>query len=139
MESLEKIIGQILSSASLSRTRTRARILGELLKNRKPLTQKQITLNLGENSPDKVTIYRTLEKFVEKGIVHKAYVDKREWHYELSLDCTEKQCHPHFTCSECGKTFCLKGSFLPLVKGLKKGFVVHRQQVRVEGLCSSCS
>jgi Fur family ferric uptake transcriptional regulator len=139
MKSLEKTICRILSSASLSRTRTRTRILAELLKNRRPLTQKQITLNLGENSPDKVTIYRTLEKFSEKGIVHKAYVGKRQWHYELSLDRTEKQCHPHFTCSECGRTFCLKGSFLPLVKGLKKGFVVHRQQVRVEGLCSSCS
>jgi hypothetical protein len=26
----------------------------------------------------------------------------------------------------------------PLVKGLNKGFVVHRQQVRLEGLCPRC-
>ena len=139
MENLEKKIRQILNSASLARTRPRTKILEVLLKSQKPLTPKQITEYLGENSPDKVTIYRSLEKFIKKGFVHKAYLDRKKWYYELSGNCMEKQCHPHFICSKCGKTFCLKGSFMPLVEGLKKGFVVHRQQVRIEGLCSLCS
>ncbi len=129
----------MLKGVALNRTAAQVRVLQELLKADKPLSGEDIVEKLGGNWPDKVTIYRIMERFRVVGLVHRAYLHERAWKYELAGNCSEKQCHPHFTCSGCGKTFCLHGLFPPLVKGLEKGFVVHRQQVRIEGLCSSCS
>lgn len=132
-------IEQFLTKAKLRKTQPRLKILKTLLNSTKPLTQEQITEELGAKAPDKVTVYRCLENFVEAGLVHKAFLQERTWHYELSHHCTDSQCHPHFTCKKCGVTSCLRGKSLPLIKGLKKGFVIHRQQVRLEGLCPKCA
>jgi Fe2+ or Zn2+ uptake regulation protein len=63
----------------------------------------------------------------------------RAWHFELANRCTEKQCHPHFTCTNCGVTHCLTDITLPLAQVSRKGFVISRQQVRLEGLCPACA
>lgn len=134
-----KRVESLLRSADLRRTKPRAAIMSVLLQARKPLTQDQISSNLADTAPNKVTIYRTLERFCEAGLLHKAFMQKRAWHFELADRCTEKQCHPHFTCKKCGVTQCLTKLSLPLVKGLNNGFIIHRQQVRLEGLCPRCA
>jgi len=131
-------IEDLLHSANLRRTGPRAAILNVLLRAGKPLTQGQIAANLGASIPNKVTIYRTLESFCKTGLVHKAFMHKRAWHFELADRCTEIQCHPHFTCKRCGVVRCLVGLSVSIVEGLKKGFVIHRQQIRLEGLCPRC-
>jgi Fur family ferric uptake transcriptional regulator len=131
-------IEKLLASADLRRTRPRAAILNVLLHARKPLTQDQIAARLSPAIPNKVTIYRTLESFRKSGLVHKAFMHKRAWHFELADKCTEVQCHPHFTCKKCGATSCLVGLPVSIVEGLKEGFVIHRQQIRLEGLCPRC-
>jgi Fur family ferric uptake transcriptional regulator len=130
---------EILRAANCNFTKAQLLIMQHLLKAHKPLSREELAQKLGANCPDKVTVYRIMEKFCKNNMVHKVYLKGRAWKYELPHNCTEKQCHPHFTCTNCGETFCLTGRSLPLIKGLHKGFVVHRQQVRVEGLCSSCS
>ncbi len=129
---------ELLKAAGFNLTKPQMLIMRELLVASKPLSREGLAKKLGKNCPDRITVYRVLEKFCRVGLVHKAYIQKRAWNYELAHHCSDKQCHPHFTCNSCGETFCLTGLFLPLVKGLKKGFVVHRQQVSIEGLCSSC-
>lgn len=131
-------IENLLNSADLHRTGPRVAILSVLLNAHKPLTQAQISTNLAPNAADKVTIYRTLERFCSAGLVHKAFMHKRAWHFELADRCTETQCHPHFTCKKCGVVSCLVDLPVSIVKGLKKGFVVHRQRVQLEGLCPRC-
>ena len=131
-------IDNLLRSSDLRRTSPRVAILSVLLQAQKPLTQEQISASLAPTIPNKVTIYRTLERFCGAGLVHKAFMQKRAWHYELADRCTEEQCHPHFTCKKCGVISCLAGLSVSIVKGLKKGFVIHRQQVRLEGLCPRC-
>jgi len=131
-------IKNLLRSVDLRRTGPRVTILSVLLRAGKPLTQDQIAAKLADAVPNKVTIYRTLESFCKAGLVHKAFMHKRAWHFELADKCTESQCHPHFTCEKCGVTQCLTKLSVSIVKGLKKGFVIHRQQVRLEGLCPRC-
>ena len=87
---------------------------------------------------NKVTIYRTLESLVKVGLVHRAFMQERAWHFELANHCSETQCHPHFTCSSCGTTHCLTGFSVPMARSPYKGFVIHHQQVRLEGLCPAC-
>jgi Fur family ferric uptake transcriptional regulator len=128
----------MLKAAKLYCTKGRVAILKVLMKTDKPLSQEQISRRLGEKHFDKVTIYRTLESLLKVGLVHKAFMDKRACHFELANNCTESQCHPHFTCTSCGKTHCLMEISLPMAKSPHKGFVIHRQQVRLEGLCPAC-
>ena len=130
---------EILKAAKLYCTAGRVAILKVLMKAGKPLSQDQIARRLGKNHFDKVTVYRTLESLLGVGLVHKVFVDKRARHFELSHNCTESQCHPHFTCTSCGETTCLTEISPPMAKSPHKGFIIRRQQVRLEGLCPACS
>lgn len=130
---------KLLKSANLYCTNRRVAILKVLSAANKPMTQHQIAASLGRAAPDKVTIYRTLESFLEAGLVHKAFLRQRTWHFELAHNCTENQCHPHFTCTSCGDTNCLTEISLPMAKSPHKGFVIDRQRVQLEGLCPRCN
>ena len=136
---LDSTARKTLKAAKLYRTECRTATLKVLLKISKPLSQGQIALRLDKSHFNKATIYRTLESFCEVGLVHKVFVHKRAVHFELADRCTAAQCHPHFTCKSCGATRCLTGLSVPIVEGLKEGFVIHRQQIRLEGLCPLCA
>ena len=138
-QNLDKQARRMLKTAKLYCTESRLTILGILAKADKPLSQDQIAGRSGRKQFDKVTIYRTLESLLQVGLVHKAFMEKRAWHFELAHNCTEHQCHPHFTCSNCGDTHCLTEISLPMAKSPHQGFVIHRQQVRLEGLCPKCA
>jgi Fur family transcriptional regulator, ferric uptake regulator len=137
--SIQDKIEHMLKTANIRRTGPRTAVLSVLLRSRKPLTQDEIADSLMPHAPDKVTIYRTLESFIKAGFVHKAYIEARQWHFELASHCSREQCHPHFVCNGCGRTRCLTGQAAPAVKVPWKDFVVQRQQTKLEGLCSSCS
>ena len=132
-------IERILQSGGLYRTAGRAAILKVLLQADKPLSREQIALRLGKAGLNKVTIYRALESFVGAGLVHKAFLHHRTWYFELAHNCTENQCHPHFTCTNCGEMQCFTDMRLPMAKAAKKGFVINHQRVQLEGLCPACS
>jgi Fur family ferric uptake transcriptional regulator len=128
----------LLTSAGLRLTRPRLAILGVLLNAEKPITHDQITVKLAHPIPNKVTIYRVLESFLQAGIVHKAFLRERAWHFELARNCTDTQCHPHFTCTSCEATYCFTDAALPMTKS-PRGFTIHHQRVQLEGLCPNCS
>jgi len=129
----------ILGTAKLRQTASRIAILRVLLMAVRPVTAEHIAEKLGPKSPNKVTIYRVLESLLQADIVHKAYLKERTWHFELSHNCTKKQCHPHFTCTNCGQTHCLTNTSVPMAKSPDKGFVIHHQRVQLEGLCPDCN
>jgi Fur family ferric uptake transcriptional regulator len=132
-------IRKMLKTAKLYCTESRTAILKVLFEADRPLSQDEIAQRLGKKRFDKVTIYRTLESLLKVGLLHRAFIDKRACHYELAHNCTESQCHPHFTCTNCGSTHCLTKISMPMVKSPYKGYVIHRQQVRFEGLCPACT
>ena len=132
-------LSDMLRTANLYRTKCRLAILDVLTNSTTPLNQEQIASRLGHKRFNKVSIYRTLASLLKVGLVHRAFMEKRAWHFELADNCTETQCHPHFTCTSCGSTHCLTEMPVPMVRTPYKGFVVHHQQVRLEGLCPACA
>ncbi len=130
---------QILRDAKLYTTKARIGILKVLMHAAGPLRQDEIGERLTSRTLNKATVYRTLESLLTAGLVHRVSLDDRAWHFELADHCTEKQCHPHFTCTNCGVTHCLTDITLPLAHIPRKGFVISRQQVRLEGLCPACA
>ena len=137
--SLNQKIAKILKSSHLRKTPARAAILEALFLAKKPQTAEQIASKLGIKSPNKVTIYRTLESLIKAGFVHKAYTGARKWHFELAHHRREEQSHPHFVCNGCGAARCLTNWSVPVTKVPWKGFVIQHQQIKLEGLCPSCS
>jgi Fur family ferric uptake transcriptional regulator len=129
---------RLLDSSGLRRTGPRLAVLSILLEEGKPVTHEQITAKLAEAAPNKVTIYRVLESFVEADIVHKAFLREKAWHFELADRCTASQCHPHFTCTSCDQTHCLTDTDMPIAKP-PAGFTIHHQRIQLEGLCPNCS
>lgn len=134
----KKRVDNLLGSVKLRRTGPRRTILEVLLSARRPQTVDEIMTAMRKGGVNKVTVYRTLESMVGAGLVHRAFVHKRAEHFELADRCTDAQCHPHFTCRKCGVTKCLIGVSAPLVRGLGKGYILQRQQTRLEGICPRC-
>ena len=87
---------------------------------------------------DRITLYRTLKLFVEKGILHEIVLphDKK---YALCKDsCGEsghKHEHLHFHCSKCEDTLCLESDLTPIKL---KGFKVESTELNVFGVCHNC-
>jgi Fur family transcriptional regulator, ferric uptake regulator len=129
---------QMLRTTKLYCTEARVAILKVLMQAPCPLRQNQIAEDPTSKTLNKVTIYRTLESLVQVGLVHRAFMHKRAWHFELAHHCSKTQCHPHFTCLNCGQTHCLTGILIPMAKSPYKGFTISRQQVRLEGICPAC-
>jgi Fe2+ or Zn2+ uptake regulation protein len=136
---LKEKVDRLLDSAKLKKTLPRRTVLEVLLNAAHPQTADEIGLAMGKARPNKVTVYRTLESMVDAGLVHKAFVEERSQHYELADKCTEHQCHPHFVCTDCGQTRCLPETSVPMATTPPAGFIIHRQQVRLEGLCPECA
>lgn len=136
---LKDKINVLLDSVKLKRTESRKKILEVLLKSAGPKTAEEIISAIGRAGPNRVTVYRTLESMAEAGMVHRAFIDGRSRYYELGDKCTEHQCHPHFFCTDCGQTQCLPDTSVSMATNTPAGFIIQRQQIRLEGLCPKCA
>lgn len=94
------------------------------------------------NEFDRVTIYRTLNSFLDKGILHRIPDDSGAAKYALcSTECADGQHidnHIHFKCSTCGKLFCMYERKIPDVK-LPVNFIAKNAILLYEGICSDCN
>jgi len=130
---------RILKDHGFNCTEMQIATLDVLIQAEQPISRSDILESLEDKNPDRTTIYRILERFCEKGLVCKAYVDKRAWEYELADKCTDHQCHPHFKCTNCGKVTCLFDVNVPLAEGLGKNYIFQRQKIMIEGIGPECS
>jgi Fur family ferric uptake transcriptional regulator len=132
---------EILKRNQLSITESRRKILELFRHNNGALAHADIEKKTGEHF-DRVTIYRTLQTFVEKGIVHTIPTADNSVLYALCKDeCSAGHHHDnhiHFICDDCGKTYCLDNIIIPDV-ALPRGFLVKQTDVVISGQCDKCS
>ena len=130
----------ILKRNQLSITESRMKILGLFLNESGALAHADIERKAGEKF-DRVTVYRTLQTFVEKGIIHSIPTADNSIRYALCKDdCADGHHHDnhvHFVCSNCQKTICLDDVTVPEVR-LPKGFTVEHHEMVVTGICADC-
>ena len=130
---------ELLSSHNLKATKQRVLILDEIINNLHLFTANTIFELVSENV-DLVTVYRVLNKFLEEGIVREILGQGDSKTYELS--CIHNPVHPHFSCSKCGKLFCLKAVKESILSDLEDGcdgFTVNEITIQFSGICKSCS
>ncbi len=130
----------ILKKNRLSITDSRKQILQLFLKNNGALAHADIEKNTGEIF-DRVTVYRTLQTFVDKGIIHNIPTTDNSILYALCKENCEEghhhDNHVHFICDSCHKTICLDDVTVPAVK-LPKGFTPNQAEMVVNGVCDDC-
>jgi len=135
-----KAINDILKENNLSVTDGRKQILAMFLHTNGALSHADIE-NEADKKLDRITIYRTLQTFVNKGIVHVIPTTDNSIRYALCKDeCTEGHHHDkhvHFVCNECHTTYCLEHVDVPHVK-LPAGFSETQTDVIVNGYCAKC-
>jgi Fur family ferric uptake transcriptional regulator len=139
-----KIVGsrlnEILRRKHLSVTDSRKKILSLFLNTKDALAHGDIEKKAGEKF-DRVTVYRTLQTFVEKGIIHTIPTPDNSIRYALCKECEEGHHHDehvHFVCTNCGRTICLDDVVSPKME-LPEGYVAQEVQVVINGICKDCN
>jgi Fur family ferric uptake transcriptional regulator len=109
------------------------------------LSQKKAAVSLADiekilEPADRITIYRTLKTFAEKGLIH--IIDDATGSHKYALcadDCDEgdhHDLHVHFNCVSCKETFCLPNTRIPEVM-LPADFTSTEMNLVVKGICSA--
>jgi Fur family transcriptional regulator, ferric uptake regulator len=138
--SMTQQIQSVLKRNLLSVTESRSKILELFLQQNGALAHADIEKKSGA-SFDRVTVYRTLQTFVEKGIIHTIPTADNSILYALCKDaCSEGHHydhHVHFVCQQCSNTICLEDITVPEVK-LPNGYQATQVEVVVNGVCKDC-
>lgn len=131
----------ILKEHDLRVTKVRLMVLDYFTSHPSALSHADIEAEF-EREFDRVTLYRTLNTFLEKGLLHKVPDDKGVARYAVcKTDCTEHahlDDHVHFKCEVCDKIECLHDLHIPAMK-LPQGYVVHSSNLLLQGICGLCS
>lgn len=98
-------------------------------------------LEKGMAPSDRITLYRTLKTFEEKGLVHSIEDGTGATKYALcEQDCdgeNHHDLHVHFYCNTCKETFCLPNTRIPEMS-LPNGFKQQEMNLIVKGICQHC-
>jgi len=132
---------KILRENKLKVTQPRLQVLAMVAEKKAAISQPELEKKLG-SSIDRVTLYRALSAFEEKGILHKIFDLQGTATYALcSNSCTHQHHHDqhlHFLCERCNNVFCLDEFVLPQIN-LPAGYTLNSVHVHAIGLCPSCS
>ncbi len=137
---MEHTIIDTLREHNLRSTVCREEVLEAFMTRATALSHGDLEGNLKERF-DRVTIYRTLKTFLEKGIIHKVLDDEGARYALCRESCTEDvhhHDHVHFKCNECGQTNCLENLHVPSVQ-LPNGYRAQETNLLIQGLCADCT
>lgn len=139
----------LLRKAGLRVTDVRLRVIERLEQSSGALTAQQVfdaVAGAEHSRADRVTVYRTLNALVERGLAHKVDPGDRVFRFQLTdhARCTHENHdheHPHFVCDACGQVECLDGAEVVVkspVPQIDTPPRVLRQNVVLHGTCGGC-
>lgn len=128
----------VLKKNNLKLTDSRKEILAVLQSSGQALSHTEIEKSL-PSPMDRITVYRTLQSFMKKGLIH-VVTDphSRAAKYLFNNPGLPEQ-HAHFKCRQCNVLICL-GTPIPVVNGteLPGGYKGEIYSLIIEGLCDQC-
>jgi Fur family ferric uptake transcriptional regulator len=130
---------ELLNKKKINPTSMRMLVLDFLTRQKNATSLSQIEENL--HPADRVTIYRTLKIFEEKGLVHSiSDGSSSPKFFPCDEACDHKHLHDlhvHFTCNVCKKTSCISEASIQLPQ-LPELYKAETVQLLVKGICPSC-
>lgn len=133
-------IEEILVSKGVKPTANRILVMRELMKMSRPASLAGLESALGF-SMDKTSIFRVLELFAEKDVVHAIEDGSRSLKYELCHSGGHHSIsdqHVHFYCERCKETYCFEDVSVPRTE-IPEGFQPRSVNYMIKGLCPECS
>ncbi|EDM35289.1 hypothetical protein PBAL39_13692 [Pedobacter sp. BAL39] len=130
----------ILKEHELKHTKQRVRVLEEIALDTAAISQPELEKKLGKEI-DRVTLYRILNIYEDKGILHRIMDMNGTANYAIcSPSCTEDHHHDehvHFNCTSCAKIYCLEVN-APKVK-MPAGYTAKTINTTAYGICEKCN
>ena len=117
----------LLREAGLRQTACRLALLAALVEAAAPIPLAQLEKQV--EGFDRVTIYRTLQAFLQAGLVHRTNDSSGYPHYAPLLAQGLQANHAHFECQQCGRMLCFAWDELPRVR-LPAGFALEETASR---------
>jgi len=134
---MKKNIEQKLLSKNTNPTSMRILVYDFLEQQQTAMSQSDIQIHFFK--ADRVTIYRTLKTFEEKGIVH-SIQENTTTKYILCHDgCdeqTHKDWHLHFYCKICKQTTCKEDFLIP--QDTQQAYRIDEIKLFGKGICEKC-
>jgi len=135
-----KIFEDILRNHELKVTHPRLKVLEKIFQKDTATSQPELEKAIGKEI-DRVTLYRVLNVFDEKGIIHKVFDLHGTATYALcSTACKTHEHHDehaHFTCSSCNSIYCLQEIKMPKIN-TPLGFTINQVTINAIGICNKC-
>jgi Fur family ferric uptake transcriptional regulator len=129
----------LLDQHHLKKTGPRLRVLS-MMSSKNTATSQPDLENL-MHDVDRVTLYRILNVFEEKGIIHKVFDLNGTANYAICNSKCEEHNHQdehlHFNCTVCNNVYCLNDLNLPSIN-LPAGFKAENFTLYASGLCPKC-
>ena len=127
-----------LRNKGISVTPLRMDVLSIFFKYKNAISLSVLTEQLIDSN--RITLYRTLKLFKEKGIIHEIVMNGEESKYAICQSCdtqVHEHKHVHFKCDLCKIVYCLEIENYPEIKA--KGFIFNSVEIQSTGVCINCS
>jgi Fur family ferric uptake transcriptional regulator len=132
-------IAHRLKAKEIQPTAMRMLVLNHLQEQQAAITLTDLEKGLAP--ADRITIYRTLKTFEEKGVVHAVEDGTGATKYALCMEECNVECHHdlhvHFYCQLCKETICLPKTSVPEVT-LPVDYQPESFSLLVKGRCPNC-
>ncbi len=129
-----------LESHKIRATPLRVSILEVFSQQKSAISKQEIESSL--KNIDRITLYRNLKIFEEKGLIHKVLNTSNIAKYAICLDhCSHEEhadSHIHFECTSCQETTCLDEVPIPKVK-LPAKYSPTSMALTITGICEKCN
>ena len=134
------MIEQLLKDKRLRLTSFRKEVLQVFMDNDKAIAVSDIEDAL--NDFDRITLYRTIKSFIEKGLIHeivmpgdvkKLALCPTEGHHEAGA---HEHSHVHFQCKKCKEIFCVDVPALPKIS--LPNYQIDEIEIQAHGFCAGC-
>ncbi len=129
----------MLIAKQIKPTAMRLLVIEYLLKRKVAISLRDLETEFEKS--DRVTLYRTLTTFEEKGIIHTIKDGTEVTKYALCQDeCyngVHSDMHIHFYCKNCKELYCLPKVQIPEIK-LPRKFNLEEMSLVARGTCNNC-
>ena len=129
----------ILKQKKISETPFRKAVLDIFYKYENAIPLSVVEQNLEEYN--RITLYRTIKIFVEKGIIHEITISGQPSNYAICEDNCESKNHQHqhihFKCDSCETIFCVEADQFPSIS--IPNYQIKQLEIQATGLCKNCN
>jgi Fur family ferric uptake transcriptional regulator len=133
---------QILTKHQLRKTTCRNEVLAIFIDHAGQGLSENFVEELVTGDFDRATIYRTINTFMDKGIIHRILDEDNVVKFALCADECEtghhQHEHIHFKCTKCDTTTCLDDVSVVDLQ-LPSGYVKAEANYLIVGTCANCN